>query len=122
MSIKNILQKIKLVRISKNYSQKDMAEKLNVSTPTYSRFERGITKTSYDFLSKVCTVLDINVNNIDQSINIVEEFIPVYGENTIGNEANFQNEITILIDLLEKQQKTNKLILEKLKQLKAKSF
>lgn len=121
MSVNNILKKIKLARITKNYSQKQMAEKLNISTPTYSRFERGITKTNYDFLSIVCTILDVNINNADENINIVEEFLPVYGKIASYNEHVFQNDIDILINLFKKQQETNKQILEKLMQLKAKS-
>lgn len=122
MSVDNILKKIKLARVNKNYSQKDMAEKLKISTPTYSRFERGITKTSYDFLSKVCIVLDMDINSLDKSINIVEEFLPQYERTINYDQAVSQNEIDTLISLFEKQQEINKLILEKLIHLKAKSI
>lgn len=122
MSVNNILKKIKLARINKNYSQKDMAEKLMISIPTYSRFERGITKTSYDFLSKVCAILDIDINGFDKSINIVEELLPEYGKRITKSQYISQNEIETLINLFEKQQEINKLILEKLIQLKTKSI
>lgn len=128
MSVDNILKKIKLARVNKNYSQKDMAEKLTISVPTYSRFERGITKTNYDFLTKVCNLLDININHLDTAINIdlVEDFLPVYETTSskIDGTTNSisQKEIEALIKLLEKQQEINKLILEKLIQLKAKSI
>lgn len=127
MSVNNILKKIKLARVNKNYSQKDMAEKLMISVPTYSRFERGITKTNYDFLTKVCNLLDININLLDTTIdmNLVEDFLPVYETKSSKIDSTTdsisQKEIETLIKLLEKQQEVNKLILEKLIHLKAKS-
>lgn len=128
MSVNNILKKIKLARINKNYSQKDMAEKLMISIPTYSRFERGITKTNYNFLSKVCNLLGININLLDTAIDmdLVEDFLPVYettsSKITTTTGSISQKEIEDLIKLLEKQQEANKLILEKLIHLKAKSI
>ncbi|MCW8898152.1 MAG: helix-turn-helix domain-containing protein [Flavobacteriales bacterium] len=128
MSVNNILKKIKLARVNKNYSQKDMAEKLTISVPTYSRFERGITKTNYDFLTKVCNLLGININHLNAAIDmdLVEDFLPVYETKssktptTTGSIS--QKEIEVLIKLLEKQQEVNKLILEKLIHLKTKSI
>jgi len=127
MSVNNILKKIKLARINKNYSQKDMAEKLMISIPTYSRFERGITKTNYNFLTKVCNLLGININLLDTAIDmdLVEDFLPVYettSSKTTTTSSISQKEIEVLIKLLEKQQQVNKLILEKLIHLKAKSI
>ncbi len=129
MSVNNILKKIKLARINKNYSQKDMAEKLMISIPTYSRFERGITKTNYNFLTKVCNLLGININLLDTAIDmdLVEDFLPVYETtsskmSTTTTGSISQKEIDALIKLLEKQQEVNKLILEKLIHLKAKSI
>lgn len=127
MSVNNILKKIKLARINKNYSQKDMAEKLMISIPTYSRFERGITKTNYNFLTKVCNLLGININLLDSAIDmdLVEDFLPVYettSSKTTTTGSISQKEIDALIKLLEKQQEVNKLILEKLIHLKTKSI
>ncbi|HEY9081898.1 MAG TPA: helix-turn-helix domain-containing protein [Vicingaceae bacterium] len=128
MSVNNILKKIKLARINKNYSQKDMAEKLMISIPTYSRFERGITKTNYNFLTKVCNLLGININLLDTAIDmdLVEDFLPVYettsSKITTTTGSISQKEIEALIKLLEKQQEVNKLILEKLIHLKTKSI
>ena len=128
MSVDNILKKIKLARVNKNYSQKDMAEKLMISIPTYSRFERGITKTNYNFLTKVCNLLGININLLDTAIDmdLVEDFLPVYettsSKITATTSSISQKEIEALIKLLEKQQEVNKLILEKLIHLKTKSI
>ena len=105
-----------------------MAEKLMISIPTYSRFERGITKTNYNFLTKVCNLLGININLLDTAIDmdLVEDFLPVYettsSKMTTTTGSISQKEIEVLIKLLEKQQEVNKLILEKLIHLKAKSI
>lgn len=121
MAINNILKKIKLARVDKNYSQQDMANKLGVSVPTYSRFERGVTKTSYDFLQSVCKVLDIDSKKLDESYNLVEELLPTYAKTTIENEIS-DREIDMLIELFKKQQEINRQILERLVHLKHKGI
>lgn len=121
MAINNILKIIKLARVDKNYSQQDMATKLGVSVPTYSRFERGVTKTSYDFVQSVCKVLDINSKKLDESYNIVEEKIPEYGKISSKDEIA-DGEIDALIELFKKQQEINRQILERLFHLKRKGF
>lgn len=121
MAINNILKIIKLARVDKNYSQQDMANKLGVSVPTYSRFERGVTKTSYDFVQSVCKVLDIDSQKLDESYNIVEEKIPEYGKISSKDEIA-DGEIDTLIELFKKQQEINRQILERLFHLKRKGF
>lgn len=121
MAINNILKIIKLARVDKNYSQQDMATKLGVSVPTYSRFERGVTKTSYDFVQSVCKVLDINSKKLDESYNIVEEKIPEYGK-IYSKDEIADGEIDTLIELFKKQQEINRQILERLFHLKRKGF
>ena len=37
-------QKLKLIRSSKNWTQEDMAEKLDISTHAYAKIERGETE------------------------------------------------------------------------------
>ena len=120
MRSQEILHKVKMTRLSQNWSQKRMATVLGVSVSTYSRFERGITKTNYTFLQKVCDFLKINLTQIEGSItniasNYVEEERVSYAEKKITiSTADIQK----LIQLLEQQQNMNKHILSKLKYLK----
>lgn len=127
MTTNNLLKKIKLSRISKDWTQEVMAKKLNVSIPTYSRFERGATKIKYAFLQKVCSELRITLNtpdyeiNDDKSLAILEENEAVYGnQSALKENKKFSvtlKDLKTLIDLLEKQQKINSVILKKLKDL-----
>ena len=127
MTTNNLLKKIKLSRISKDWTQEKMAKKLSVSIPTYSRFERGSTKIKYAFLQKVCAELDIDLGspnyeiNNDKSLVILEENEAVYdkikSEKTEKKYSISNFDLKTLIDLLEKQQKINSVILKKLKGL-----
>lgn len=124
---KLLLKKIKLSRLSKDWTQENMAKKLNVSIPTYSRFERGVTKTNYAFLQKVCALLEINLESLNyefknDSLAVLEEDETTYGENelikTKGNFSISSKNLNYLIGLLEKQQEINHEILKKIKALK----
>lgn len=124
MTTNNLLKKIKLSRISKDWTQEEMAKKLSVSIPTYSRFERGSTKIKYAFLQKVCAELGIDLGssnyeiNDDKSLAILEENEAVYGNQLALKNKEFSislNDLKTLIDLLEKQQEINSVILKKLK-------
>ena len=100
-----ILKLIKKTRVLKELSQKDIAKKLHMSIPSYSRFESGITKTDYQLVLKICKILEI-----DTSAILTENFID---EN--NNEAiELSNQIKEIVLLLEKQNEINALILQKL--------
>lgn len=121
MDNKILLKKIKNTRLCKELSQKEMAKRLHVSTPTYSRFERGVTKTNVDLLKNVSQILELNFFNPSaeglNNLNIVNEDYVLYESNT----NVIQKQLEALILLVEHQQKTNKIILEKLKKLKSKN-
>lgn len=113
-----VLHKIKMGRLSKNWSQTKIATLLRVSVPTYSRFERGITKTDYSFLQKVCGLLQIDLKiedlTTEKNVNFVEEERANYTRKKIP--VSF-SDIQKLIELFEQQQELNKKILSKLKAL-----
>jgi len=44
-------QKLKLIRSSKNWTQKDMAEKLDISTHAYAKIERGETMELWELFA-----------------------------------------------------------------------
>jgi transcriptional regulator with XRE-family HTH domain len=58
--IRNIIQ----IRISKNLTQKQMADKLKTSEATYSRIESGITALSYAHLTNIASVVGMSVIDI----------------------------------------------------------
>ena len=57
----DLLKRVKTARLVKGINQEEIAKELNVSIPTYSRFERGITKTDFSILQKVCKYLEIDI-------------------------------------------------------------
>lgn len=57
----NINEKIRRIRESKEWSQEQMAEKLNMSLNGYAKIERGETKLYLDKLEQIAQILDIDV-------------------------------------------------------------
>ena len=51
-------------RKEKNLTQEELAEKLNVSNKSVSRWENGKNMTDYSVLNDLCTILDININEL----------------------------------------------------------
>lgn len=54
-------EKIRFLREAKNWSQEDMAEKLNMSISGYSKIERGATKAYIPKLKQIAEVLDVDL-------------------------------------------------------------
>ena len=63
----NINEKIRRIRESKEWSQEQMAEKLNMSLNGYAKIERGETKLYLDMLEQIAQILDIDVVELMQS-------------------------------------------------------
>ncbi len=55
-------KKLKDARLIAGYTQKELAEKLEVSQPVYQRFEKGIYECNYEQLKKICEILDISAD------------------------------------------------------------
>jgi transcriptional regulator with XRE-family HTH domain len=124
MSNENLLKKIKKARLLKELKQKDIAKKLNISIPTYSRFERGITKTDYNLLKEVCSLLNLDFYTLENNtIDLFNEGGTTY-DTSLNTEEKTNLEISsqlkTLITLLEKQQQMNAIILKNLKSFASK--
>ena len=55
---------LKKLRLSKNYSQEEMAELLNTSQSVVSEFENGITLIQTAFLYDICNKFNISAEDI----------------------------------------------------------
>ena len=55
---------IKDVRQRTNFSQADMAEKMNLSLVSYSNIERGITELSVKRLYEIAKILEVPINEL----------------------------------------------------------
>ena len=58
---------LKLARIKKNLTQKQLAELVGVSSSTINRIETGKQKLKIDMLNKLAEILEIPVNELLQS-------------------------------------------------------
>ena len=99
MDNKALLKKVKSTRLVKELSQEDMAKRLHISTPTYSRFERGVTKTNVNLLKNVSQILDLDffITTESDYLNITNEDFEVY---ETKSEA-IQKQLDELILLIE---------------------
>lgn len=56
------MQTIKQLRAKKNISQKELADKLNVSRSTISMWETGASEPDFDNVSKIAEIFDVSVD------------------------------------------------------------
>ncbi|MBQ7957832.1 MAG: helix-turn-helix transcriptional regulator [Clostridia bacterium] len=63
---------IKIKRTEKNYSQKDLAEKLYVTESAVSKWERGVSYPDITLISDICRVLDISEHELITASNDIE--------------------------------------------------
>lgn len=58
---REVLSKIKILREKHNFSQEQMAEKMNITQSKYARFESGRTKTDLETLVSFCNAIGITL-------------------------------------------------------------
>jgi len=58
---KNFAQRLKLIRSTLGFKQKDFAQKLQVSGPTLSEIEKGKYKPGHDFFYNIATEFKVNL-------------------------------------------------------------
>ncbi|MDG6474711.1 helix-turn-helix transcriptional regulator [Glaesserella parasuis] len=116
----NINEKIRRIRESKEWSQEQMAEKLNMSLNGYAKIERGETKLYLDKLEQIAQILDIDVVELIQS---GEKNICFQIESPLGSVYQGVGESSLLIEIErlklalshanEKEELLNKLLEQK---------
>lgn len=65
----NLNNKIKTIREIKQWSQEDMAEKMNMSLNGYARLERGETKLSLEKLQQIAQIFNMDIIELMQTAN-----------------------------------------------------
>lgn len=63
---------IKNSRMKKNYTQKQLADKLFIDVTAVSKWERGITYPDITLVPEICKILDLNEHELIQSSNDTE--------------------------------------------------
>lgn len=81
---------IKKLRDTKEFTQQDMADKLNISLKAYQNFENGFTKLDLERIQAVAKILEVSVDDLINSED------GVYISEIKNNDVGFNNsEITI---------------------------
>ncbi|MFM7683592.1 MAG: helix-turn-helix domain-containing protein [Bacteroidota bacterium] len=84
-----IAERIRIARVSRNFSQQNMADELGLTVAAYSNIERGVTDISVTRLTQIAGLLDLNpkdffkdemtnafgelINNDNQSLNLISQ-------------------------------------------------
>ncbi|KMK52453.1 hypothetical protein RO21_00970 [[Actinobacillus] muris] len=80
-----INEKIRHLRETKNWSQEEMASKLNMSTNGYSKIERGESKINTERLEQIANILDMDMLEL---ISIGERNVMFFQESVVSNSLN----------------------------------
>ncbi len=91
-----IHEKIRSMRESSNWSQEEMAEKLNMSVNGYSKIERGETKSYIPKLEQIAKVFDVHLFELmtnDRNVYLISDNGNNHGFNVIGSSAEIAFEI-----------------------------
>ena len=91
--------KIRMIRELRGYSQENMAAKLGISQPAYSRIENNQTKLDTDTLETLAKELGVTPVDILSHEPTVVNFAPNQGTQGIGHIENFYS---FQKDLVEK--------------------
>lgn len=60
----NFSKKLKVLRLSKKMTQDDLAEKLNISRQSISKWEQGINEPNIETIKTLCIIFDINISEL----------------------------------------------------------
>lgn len=64
LSHMQVHERIRTLRLSKNYTQEYMAEKLGIDIANYGRLERGSTKITLERFEKIAEILSVSLYEI----------------------------------------------------------
>ncbi len=84
--IMKVNEKIRFLRENQNWSQEEMANKLNMSTNGYSKIERGETRLTINKLEQISEVLGVDILEL---LSLGESNIVLFQD----SDNNFNNSI-----------------------------
>ena len=62
--MKKTIEKIRITRLAKGYTQDYMSEKLDINQRTYSKLERGLIELTIKRLKAIAKILEIDVKEL----------------------------------------------------------
>lgn len=110
--------KIRMMRELRQWSQEEMAEKMNMSPSGYAKIERGETRLQYDKLVQIAQIFNMNLSDLVDSDKGVIFFMNENGDNTSANYYGTNDAIIFEIEKLKLQiSHKDELLIQKEKEL-----
>ena len=94
--------KIRELRKAQNWSQEEMAEKMEMSKNDYARIERGEGKLDWDKLQKIAAIFKIDIVQLIEAENkgfVIQQTIGFHNDD---NNHHYGNNIDSLVIEIEK--------------------
>lgn len=91
--------KIRMMRELRQWSQEEMAEKMNMSPSGYAKIERGETRLQYDKLVQIAQIFNINLSDL---VDDNRGFVFLLNENGNNTSTNYYGSNDTLIIEIEK--------------------
>jgi transcriptional regulator with XRE-family HTH domain len=104
---KSVGQNIRTIRHQRGWSQEDVANRLGISIPAFSKIETGVTDINLSRLEQIANIYEVNVTNL-LSLD-VEEAEPQVSNLSIAQKkildremeiANLQRKVILLYEEL----------------------
>ncbi len=81
--------RMKELRVAKNFTQEQIADKIGVSRQKYARIESGANSATLDILSKAARVLDVTVGDITRVLDDTPAVAYRAGAERVSSEQIF---------------------------------
>lgn len=93
---------IRTLREERNWSQKDMAEKLNMSVNGYAKIERGKNSVNIFRLEQIAAILEVDVHELLPQPENNPAYLIIRGDNNQGSNNLYQGqELSVEIEKLK---------------------
>lgn len=109
--MKTLGKKIRLLRHQKGWSQEDVAKRLDISIPAFSKIETGITDINLSRLEQISKLFEMSVvqlltfNDLEQDQNFINE-LDVVNKKLTDRETEIINLQKKIIELFEELRHT----------------
>ena len=90
---------IRLLREEREWSQKDMAEKLDMSVNGYAKIERGETGINIARLEQIAAVLDVDTHDLIPLSDGNSAYLVIKGDNNQANGIVYNNKEELQIEI-----------------------
>ncbi|MCQ9121070.1 helix-turn-helix domain-containing protein [Rodentibacter pneumotropicus] len=96
--------KIRMMREIRQWSQEDMANKMNMSLSGYAKLERGETKLHYDKLVQIAKIFNLNVVDLVDSEKSIVFFMNENSDHNVQTSYyNSSDSMSIEVEKLKLQ-------------------